>query len=324
MDLQAMDRAHRIGQKKEVQVGVSNFCSFLERMSVDCCSKWVVFVGVNRLPHTKEVVARGCQQCDAEQRSGLLSCRFTLLMPLKLLLGVRARTRTHTHTTHVCACGLQVFRLCIENSIEEKVIEKAYKKLRLDALVIQQGRLTDNSQNKVRRSTQGSHINAARSCAWMHWRSNRVVPHSSGLLASSKCLVAVHVGQQISTVACPTLCRIDGGAVTLLHQLKECVCVMFCKFAMYCALPALLLPEGEEGSSARGQGGPDEHGAVRRRDGVQLGAHQPHGCRCVCARVLGAFPHVLTPWEIPFFLADKWRSPCLSPWECCTKAGVFC
>jgi SWI/SNF-related matrix-associated actin-dependent regulator of chromatin subfamily A member 5 len=39
---------------------------------------------------------------------------------------------------------VQVFRFCIDNSIEEKVIEKAYKKLRLDALVIQQGRLTEN------------------------------------------------------------------------------------------------------------------------------------------------------------------------------------
>jgi SWI/SNF-related matrix-associated actin-dependent regulator of chromatin subfamily A member 5 len=38
---------------------------------------------------------------------------------------------------------VQVFRFCTEHSIEEKVIEKAYKKLRLDALVIQQGRLTD-------------------------------------------------------------------------------------------------------------------------------------------------------------------------------------
>lgn len=46
------------------------------------------------------------------------------------------------------AC-LQVFRFCIENSIEEKVIEKAYKKLRLDALVIQQGRLTENQGTKV-------------------------------------------------------------------------------------------------------------------------------------------------------------------------------
>ncbi|CAD7702794.1 unnamed protein product [Ostreobium quekettii] len=44
---------------------------------------------------------------------------------------------------------VQVLRFCIENSIEEKVIEKAYKKLRLDALVIQQGRLTETNKNKV-------------------------------------------------------------------------------------------------------------------------------------------------------------------------------
>lgn len=41
---------------------------------------------------------------------------------------------------------VQVFRFCVESSIEEKVIEKAYKKLRLDALVIQQGRLTENTK----------------------------------------------------------------------------------------------------------------------------------------------------------------------------------
>ena len=35
----------------------------------------------------------------------------------------------------------------MESSIEEKVIEKAYKKLRLDALVIQQGRLTENTKS---------------------------------------------------------------------------------------------------------------------------------------------------------------------------------
>jgi len=40
-----------------------------------------------------------------------------------------------------------VFRFCTEDSIEVKVIEKAYKKLALDALVIQQGRLAD--QNKT-------------------------------------------------------------------------------------------------------------------------------------------------------------------------------
>ena len=38
---------------------------------------------------------------------------------------------------------VQVFRFCTENTIEEKVIERAYKKLALDALVIQQGRLAE-------------------------------------------------------------------------------------------------------------------------------------------------------------------------------------
>uniref|UniRef100_A0A061QM65 SWI/SNF-related matrix-associated actin-dependent regulator of chromatin subfamily A member 5 n=1 Tax=Tetraselmis sp. GSL018 TaxID=582737 RepID=A0A061QM65_9CHLO len=42
---------------------------------------------------------------------------------------------------------VQVFRFCIANSVEEKVIEKAYKKLRLDALVIQQGRLTETKSS---------------------------------------------------------------------------------------------------------------------------------------------------------------------------------
>jgi SWI/SNF-related matrix-associated actin-dependent regulator of chromatin subfamily A member 5 len=41
---------------------------------------------------------------------------------------------------------VQVFRLATELSIEEKVIEKAYKKLRLDALVIQQGRLVESAK----------------------------------------------------------------------------------------------------------------------------------------------------------------------------------
>lgn len=38
---------------------------------------------------------------------------------------------------------VQIFRFCTELTIEEKVIERAYKKLALDALVIQQGRLAE-------------------------------------------------------------------------------------------------------------------------------------------------------------------------------------
>ena len=42
---------------------------------------------------------------------------------------------------------VSVFRFCTDNSVEEKVIEKAYKKLGLDALVIQQGRLQQNAKS---------------------------------------------------------------------------------------------------------------------------------------------------------------------------------
>eukprot|EP00891_Asterochloris_glomerata_P000647 jgi/Astpho2/647/Aster-04487 len=41
---------------------------------------------------------------------------------------------------------VQVFRFCTEHSIEEKVIEKALKKLKLDAMVIQQGRMQDSNK----------------------------------------------------------------------------------------------------------------------------------------------------------------------------------
>uniref|UniRef100_A0A2P2MQR7 Uncharacterized protein n=1 Tax=Rhizophora mucronata TaxID=61149 RepID=A0A2P2MQR7_RHIMU len=43
---------------------------------------------------------------------------------------------------------VQVFRFCTEYTIEEKVIERAYKKLALDALVIQQGRLAEQKGNQ--------------------------------------------------------------------------------------------------------------------------------------------------------------------------------
>src|SRR5690606_1869003 len=39
-----------------------------------------------------------------------------------------------------------VFRFLTENSIEEKVVERSLQKLRLDQLVIQQGKLTQNPQ----------------------------------------------------------------------------------------------------------------------------------------------------------------------------------
>lgn len=44
---------------------------------------------------------------------------------------------------------VRVFRLITENTVEERIVERAEVKLRLDALVIQQGRLVDSSANKL-------------------------------------------------------------------------------------------------------------------------------------------------------------------------------
>jgi hypothetical protein len=51
-----------------------------------------------------------------------------------------------------------VFRFMTEDSIEVKVIEKAYKKLALDALVIQQGRLTDQNKSEFTSKVLQTHV----------------------------------------------------------------------------------------------------------------------------------------------------------------------
>ena len=44
---------------------------------------------------------------------------------------------------------VRVFRLITDNTVEEKIVEKAEVKLRLDKLVIQQGRLLDKTNNAL-------------------------------------------------------------------------------------------------------------------------------------------------------------------------------
>lgn len=44
---------------------------------------------------------------------------------------------------------MRVFRLITDNTVEEKIVEKAEVKLRLDKLVIQQGRLLDKTNNAL-------------------------------------------------------------------------------------------------------------------------------------------------------------------------------
>ena len=45
---------------------------------------------------------------------------------------------------------VQVFRFVTENTVEERIVERAEMKLRLDKIVIQQGRLTEG-QNKLQK-----------------------------------------------------------------------------------------------------------------------------------------------------------------------------
>ena len=46
--------------------------------------------------------------------------------------------------------AVQVFRLVTEHTIEEKIVERAQQKLKLDAMVVQSGRLKDRD-NKLSR-----------------------------------------------------------------------------------------------------------------------------------------------------------------------------
>ena len=45
---------------------------------------------------------------------------------------------------------MQVFRLVTEHTIEEKIVERAQQKLKLDAMVVQQGRLKDKDKKLSR------------------------------------------------------------------------------------------------------------------------------------------------------------------------------
>ena len=42
-----------------------------------------------------------------------------------------------------------MFRFITDNTVEERIVERAEMKLRLDSIVIQQGRLVDQNLNKI-------------------------------------------------------------------------------------------------------------------------------------------------------------------------------
>ena len=75
----------------------------------------------------------------------------------------------------------QVFRIVMENTVEERIVEWAEMKLRLDKIVIQQGRLTDG-QNKLQKEEVRE--------SWREWKKlsglgNRVEHCTEGFLLES-------------------------------------------------------------------------------------------------------------------------------------------
>lgn len=82
----------------------------------------------------------GCANCVHAGQRCLAVVEEEATIPIRL---VQAMDRAHRIGQKK---EVHVYRFCTDQSIEEKVIEKAYKKLRLDALVIQQGRLTENTK----------------------------------------------------------------------------------------------------------------------------------------------------------------------------------
>lgn len=113
MDLQAMDRAHRIGQLK--QVCFFGFCDAIREGFL----KYFIYL--------KEINVNSWRRFY-----------FNYLHTLEAF------------TKYFLFLQVRVFRLITDNTVEEKIVERAEVKLRLDKLVIQSGRLVDqkNQLNK--------------------------------------------------------------------------------------------------------------------------------------------------------------------------------
>lgn len=85
-----------------------------------------------------------------------------MIIPANAVVRCSASDRLHTarYAFFLCSCvqaqdrahrigqtkPVQVYRLITQGSVEEKMIERAMIKLKLDAVVVQQGRLSDKSK----------------------------------------------------------------------------------------------------------------------------------------------------------------------------------
>jgi SWI/SNF-related matrix-associated actin-dependent regulator of chromatin subfamily A member 5 len=53
---------------------------------------------------------------------------------------------------------VNVYRLVTENTVEEKIVERAQQKLKLDAMVVQQGRLKESDKLSKEEVMAVSHV----------------------------------------------------------------------------------------------------------------------------------------------------------------------
>jgi hypothetical protein len=127
VDLQAMDRAHRIGQTKPVSLAATDspgaHAGQLSSTAARMHTKWLGSV------HKGYASIHGGQEQHA-RRGGPLPSEIRRFSP---------------HFDQV-----RVFRFMTEGTVEEKIVERADRKLYLDAAVIQQASdMATTSNNKI-------------------------------------------------------------------------------------------------------------------------------------------------------------------------------
>ena len=89
-----------------------------------------------------DFISRRCHTVPTASRPPLAAAHVPRLTPSSAPLQDRAHRIGQTKQ-------VKVFRFVEENTVEEKILEKAEIKLRLDKMVIQQGRLADSKANAL-------------------------------------------------------------------------------------------------------------------------------------------------------------------------------
>ena len=114
---------------------------------------------------------------------------------------------------------VRVFRFITENTVEDRIVERAEMKMRLDRLVIQQGRLVDNKVNQLRNEEVLSMIRHGASVVFASRDAGDVADEDvDALLAKgeqrvwvecSSRLVKLRIMMKYSTCSCTILYSID-------------------------------------------------------------------------------------------------------------------